>query len=88
MCVCVQLIHTASLLHDDVIDKSSTRRGVQTSNAVFGNKIAILGGKTRILTLSLSLSLCLSLCLSLSLSRSLSLSLALSLLFVLSFYVL
>lgn len=39
-----EMIHTASLLHDDVIDEADTRRGVNSINAVFGNKLAILGG--------------------------------------------
>ena len=39
-----EMIHTASLLHDDVIDGSDTRRGTSTVNSVFGNKLAILGG--------------------------------------------
>lgn len=39
-----EMIHTASLLHDDVIDKSDTRRGLKTINKVFGNKLAVLGG--------------------------------------------
>jgi len=39
------MIHTASLLHDDVIDEAMTRRGVPSINAMFGNKFAILGGK-------------------------------------------
>jgi geranylgeranyl pyrophosphate synthase len=39
-----EMIHTASLFHDDVIDKASTRRGVPSVNQVFGNKLAILGG--------------------------------------------
>ena len=39
-----ELIHTASLLHDDVIDSSSTRRGHPTVHSVYGNKLAILGG--------------------------------------------
>lgn len=41
-----ELIHTASLLHDDVIDNSNTRRGVKSTNAEFGNKLSILGGFT------------------------------------------
>ena len=40
----VELIHTASLFHDDVIDKAGTRRGVPSVNQIFGNKLAILGG--------------------------------------------
>lgn len=40
----VEMIHTASLLHDDVIDNSATRRGNPTGNIAFGNKMAILAG--------------------------------------------
>lgn len=40
----VELIHAASLLHDDVIDESDTRRGVASINAKFGNKTAIMLG--------------------------------------------
>lgn len=39
-----EMIHTASLLHDDVIDEAKTRRGIPSMNASFGNKLAILGG--------------------------------------------
>lgn len=39
-----ELIHTASLLHDDVIDEGLTRRGVASVHSVYGNKLAILGG--------------------------------------------
>ncbi|KAG1145242.1 hypothetical protein G6F37_005675 [Rhizopus arrhizus] len=39
-----EMIHTASLLHDDVIDASMTRRNLPSANASFGNKMAILGG--------------------------------------------
>ena len=39
-----EMIHTASLLHDDVIDVSMTRRNAPTANAEFGNKMAILAG--------------------------------------------
>ena len=39
-----EIIHTASLLHDDVIDDCSTRRGAGTVNSQFSNKIAILAG--------------------------------------------
>lgn len=39
-----EMIHTASLLHDDVIDVADTRRGVSSVNSVFGNKLAILAG--------------------------------------------
>lgn len=40
----VEFLHTASLIHDDVIDGSATRRGLPTLNVQFGNKIAILLG--------------------------------------------
>ena len=43
-CLAREMIHTASLLHDDVIDLADTRRGVKSVNSVFGNKLAILGG--------------------------------------------
>lgn len=40
----VELIHAASLLHDDVIDDAFTRRGEESINALFGNKTAIMLG--------------------------------------------
>jgi len=40
----LELIHTASLVHDDVIDDSDIRRGQPSVNATFGNKIAVLSG--------------------------------------------
>ncbi len=40
----VEFIHTATLLHDDVVDASGLRRGRDTANAVWGNKPAILVG--------------------------------------------
>lgn len=40
----VELIHAASLLHDDVIDDACTRRGEASLNALFGNKTAIMLG--------------------------------------------
>ena len=39
-----EMIHTASLVHDDVVDESATRRGVPTVHSRFGNKVAILAG--------------------------------------------
>lgn len=39
-----EMIHTASLFHDDVIDGSDTRRGMASVHMVFGNKMAILAG--------------------------------------------
>lgn len=40
----LELIHTASLVHDDVIDAADTRRGEPTANAKWDNQVAILGG--------------------------------------------
>lgn len=40
----VEFIHTATLLHDDVVDDSDMRRGRQTANAVFGNAASVLVG--------------------------------------------
>ena len=40
----VEFIHTATLLHDDVVDESSLRRGQATANAVFGNEASVLVG--------------------------------------------
>lgn len=40
----VEFIHTATLLHDDVVDESELRRGRQTANAVFGNAASVLVG--------------------------------------------
>ena len=40
----IELIHAASLLHDDVIDEASSRRGVASINAIYGNKHAIMLG--------------------------------------------
>ena len=41
---CVEFIHTATLLHDDVVDSSELRRGLDTANAVWGNKASVLVG--------------------------------------------
>lgn len=40
----VEFIHTATLLHDDVVDESSLRRGKATANALFGNAASVLVG--------------------------------------------
>ena len=39
-----ELVHTASLVHDDVIDETKERRGVATANDEWGNKLSVLGG--------------------------------------------
>jgi len=39
-----EMIHTASLVHDDVVDESEVRRNVATVNSMFGNRIAVLAG--------------------------------------------
>ena len=40
----VELVHMATLVHDDVVDDTATRRGQPTANAVFGNGVAVLTG--------------------------------------------
>lgn len=40
----IEFIHTASLLHDDVVDESMLRRGRETANALFGNSASVLVG--------------------------------------------
>ena len=44
LAACVELIHSATLLHDDVIDESALRRGVKTTNTIWGNQSSILVG--------------------------------------------
>jgi all-trans-nonaprenyl-diphosphate synthase len=39
-----EMIHTASLVHDDVVDESELRRGIPTVHSSFGNRIAVLAG--------------------------------------------
>lgn len=51
-----EMIHTASLFHDDVIDDSDTRRGNPSVHRVFGNKVAILAGDFLLARASRSLS--------------------------------
>lgn len=41
---CVEFIHTATLLHDDVVDESELRRGLASANAVWGNQASVLVG--------------------------------------------
>ncbi|SMN16391.1 Octaprenyl diphosphate synthase / Dimethylallyltransferase / (2E,6E)-farnesyl diphosphate synthase / Geranylgeranyl pyrophosphate synthetase [uncultured Candidatus Thioglobus sp.] len=44
MAVVIELIHTATLLHDDIVDESATRRGKDTANEVWGNAASVLVG--------------------------------------------
>lgn len=44
MAAMIEYIHTATLLHDDVVDNSSMRRGKKTANSVFGNATSVLVG--------------------------------------------
>ncbi|MFA7429015.1 MAG: polyprenyl synthetase family protein [Rhodospirillaceae bacterium] len=44
LATCVEFIHTATLLHDDVVDESDLRRGQASANALWGNKPSVLVG--------------------------------------------
>lgn len=44
LAACIEFLHTATLLHDDVVDESDLRRGQASANAVFGNKPSVLVG--------------------------------------------
>lgn len=44
LAACVEFIHTATLLHDDVVDESDLRRGRETAKALFGNQASVLVG--------------------------------------------
>ncbi|MBL4801895.1 MAG: polyprenyl synthetase family protein [Emcibacter sp.] len=44
LAACVEFIHSATLLHDDVVDESDLRRGLETANALWGNKASVLVG--------------------------------------------
>jgi len=44
LAACVEFIHTATLLHDDVVDESELRRGQASANAIFGNQASVLVG--------------------------------------------
>ena len=44
LAACVEFIHTATLLHDDVVDESDLRRGLATANSLWGNKSSVLVG--------------------------------------------
>ena len=44
LAACVELIHAATLMHDDVIDNGSIRRGKKTPNKIWGNHSSVLAG--------------------------------------------
>ena len=44
LAACVEFIHTATLLHDDVVDDSALRRGLASANALWGNQASVLVG--------------------------------------------
>ncbi len=44
LATCIEFIHTATLLHDDVVDDSKLRRGLETANSVWGNQASVLVG--------------------------------------------
>ena len=44
LAACIEFIHTATLLHDDVVDDSELRRGLASANAVWGNQASVLVG--------------------------------------------
>ena len=44
LATCVEFIHSATLLHDDVVDVSALRRGKPSANAVWGDKASVLVG--------------------------------------------
>lgn len=54
---CCELLHSATLIHDDVIDSSTTRRGIPTVNSRYGNEIAVVVGDYLFASLLQSLTL-------------------------------
>ncbi|KAL0489767.1 isoprenoid synthase domain-containing protein [Acrasis kona] len=50
-----EIIHVASLIHDDIVDGSDTRRGIPSLNTKFGNKVAVLAGDFLLARSSLTL---------------------------------
>jgi octaprenyl-diphosphate synthase len=55
--IAMELLHTASLVHDDVVDDTLERRGTQSVNARWGNKVAVLSGDYMLSTGLLQVSL-------------------------------
>ena len=55
--VALELLHTASLTHDDVVDESDERRGVPSLNAAYSNKVAVLVGDYILSTCLLNVSI-------------------------------
>lgn len=53
----LELLHTASLVHDDVVDESSERRGQASVNAIYNNKVSVLVGDYLLSTALLNVSL-------------------------------
>ena len=53
----LELLHTASLVHDDVVDDSEERRGQKSVNAEYNNKVAVLVGDYLLSTALLNVSL-------------------------------
>ncbi|MEZ4510123.1 MAG: polyprenyl synthetase family protein, partial [Eubacteriales bacterium] len=41
---CVELLHTATLIHDDIIDESKLRRGIETTQSKYSKEVAVLVG--------------------------------------------
>ncbi|MDQ7055303.1 MAG: polyprenyl synthetase family protein [Persephonella sp.] len=58
LAVAMEYLHTASLLHDDVVDGADTRRGKPSANRVFGNDTVVLTGRLHVRKCPLSV-LCL-----------------------------
>ncbi len=52
LAACVEIVHTASLLHDDVVDNAHRRRGVVSANRRWGNSAAVLTGDWLVATVS------------------------------------
>ena len=56
--VSLELLHTASLVHDDVVDESTERRGQLSVNAIYNNKVAVLVGDYLLAIICWQLHLC------------------------------